>query len=474
VVAKYKFKTEPFQHQRDALTACWDKDSYALFMEMGTGKTKVLIDNIGVLFIQQQIDAALIIATKSVYTIWVNDEIPKHMAIPYDICLWKPTKEKSVKEFIDTPSQKCKILVMNVEAFSTPKGYKYATEFIKNHECLTAIDESSTIKNFKAKRTKNIIKLRHSSKYRRILTGTPVTKSPIDLYTQCEFLDPNHLGFPTFTAFKNRYCIFEVMHTYGDKQISIPVGFKNLEELERKLKNFSYRVKKEDCLDLPPKTYTKRIVSLTDEQEKLYKDLKLKAYTNLQGDHMTVNNAIVEIIRLHQITAGFFKGESGVIKKLENNKMKTLFEILEESDQKTIIWANWVQNIEDITKELKNTYGPESVVNFYGAVNSEDRSKAIKEFQNNPKCRFFVANPSTGGYGLTLTAATLVIYYSNSFDAEHRLQSEERAHRIGQTQKVTYVDLITEGTVDEKIVRALKTKFRLSAATLGEVVRTWL
>jgi SNF2 family DNA or RNA helicase len=264
------------------------------------------------------------------------------------------------------------------------------------------------------------------------------------------------------------------MHTYGDKQIAIPVGFKNLEELEKKLKNFSFRVKKEDCLDLPPKIYTKRIVSLTEEQEKLYEDLKLKAYTNLQGDHMTVSNVIVEIIRLHQITSGFFKGESGIITKLENNKMKTLFEILEESDQKTIIWANWIQNIEDISKEIANTYGPESIVNFYGAVNSENRSKAIKEFQNNPKCRFFVANPSTGGYGLTLTAATLVIYYSNSFDAEHRLQSEERAHRIGQTQKVTYVDLITEGTVDEKIVKALKTKFRLSAATLGEVVRTWL
>jgi SNF2 family DNA or RNA helicase len=189
---------------------------------------------------------------------------------------------------------------------------------------------------------------------------------------------------------------------------------------------------------------------------------------------MTVSNVIVEIIRLHQITSGFFKGESGIITKLENNKMKTLFEILEESDQKTIIWANWIQNIEDISKEIANTYGPESIVNFYGAVNSENRSKAIKEFQNNPKCRFFVANPSTGGYGLTLTAATLVIYYSNSFNAEHRLQSEERAHRIGQTQKVTYVDLITEGTVDEKIVKALKTKFRLSAATLGEVVRTWL
>jgi len=474
VVARYKFKTEPFAHQRKALESCWDKESFALFMEMGTGKTKVLIDNIGVLFTTRDIDSALIIATKSVYTIWVNDEIPKHINIPHEVCLWKPTSEKKTKKFIQTPSQKCKILVMNVEAFSTKKGFDIACDFLQTHDALVGIDESSTIKNIKAKRTKNLIKLRPLSKYRRILTGTPVTKSPIDIYSQCEFLDPKHLGFPTFTAFKNRYCIFEMMHSYGDKQIAIPVGFKNLEELENKIKKFSFRVRKEECLDLPSKLYAKRVVHLTDEQKKLYEELKQQAHTNLQGDYMTVNNAMTEIIRLHQITAGFFKGESSVIQKLENNKMKTLFEILEESDAKTIVWANWVHNIEDITSKLREKYGPESVVNFYGAVSSDDRSKAIKLFQEDSKCRFFVANPSTGGYGLTLTAATLVIYYSNSFDAEHRLQSEERAHRIGQKQKVTYIDLITEGTVDEKIVRSLKSKFRLSAQTLGEVVRTWL
>ena len=213
---------------------------------------------------------------------------------------------------------------------------------------------------------------------------------------------------------------------------------------------------------------------LTEEQKVLYGELKRNAITNLQGEYMTVNNVITEIIRLHQITAGFFKGESGIIKDLDNDKMRILLEIIEESEQKTIIWANWIYNIEQITLMIQQKFGPSSVVNFYGAVNSEDRSEAIRRFQNDPECRFFVANPSTGGYGLTLTKATCVIYYSNSFDAEHRLQSEERAHRIGQDEKVTYIDLITEGTVDEKIVRSLKTKFRLSAQTLGEVVRTWL
>ena len=248
----------------------------------------------------------------------------------------------------------------------------------------------------------------------------------------------------------------------------------NSRYLNNSLKTFSYRVKKEDCLDLPAKVYTKRVVQLSDEQRKVYNEIRDQAIANLDGDRMTVNNVLTEIIRLHQITAGFFSGESGQIQKLNNNKLDALLEIIEDTDEKIIIWANWVYNIEEITNKLVDIYGPSSVVNFYGAVNSEKRSKAIDLFMNDPNCRFFVANPSTGGFGLTLTSATLVIYYSNSFNAEHRMQSEERAHRIGQTKKVTYIDLITEDSVDEKIVTSLKNKFKLSAATLGEVVRTWL
>ena len=384
------------------------------------------------------------------------------------------TELKKSYDLLLTPMEPLKIFVMNIEALSTIKGYQYAVQFLMKHNALIAVDESSTVKNYRAKRTKNLLKLRKISKYRRILTGSPVTKSPVDLYTQCEFLDPKHLGFNSFVAFKNRYCVFDIVHITGDRQIAVPVGFKNLEELEQKLKTFSYRVKKEDCLDLPAKVYTKRVVQLSDEQRKVYNEIKDQAIANLDGDRMTVNNVLTEIIRLHQITAGFFSGESGQIQKLNNNKLDALLEIIEDTDEKIIIWANWVYNIEEITNKLVDIYGPSSVVNFYGAVNSEKRSKAIDLFMNDPNCRFFVANPSTGGFGLTLTSATLVIYYSNSFNAEHRMQSEERAHRIGQTKKVTYIDLITEDSVDEKIVTSLKNKFKLSAATLGEVVRTWL
>lgn len=472
VESKYIFKTEPYQHQRDALQAGWKQFSYAYFMEMGTGKTKVLIDNIGVLFQQQRIEAALIIAPKSIVRIWSDDEIPMHLNVPHEILLWKPTLKEKVKEDFLEPNHKLKILIMNVEAFSSVKGLNYGEKFCKQFKNLVGIDESTTIKNTKAKRTKNILKLKKIAHYRRILTGSPVTKNPLDLFAQCSFLGNHHLGFDSLYTFKNRHCHFDTVYL-GDREVSTVVGFKNLHEIENKLKTFSFRIRKDECLDLPGKTYNVVYTELTDEQKKLYNQISEEARANLFENEMTVNNVLTEILRLHQITSGFFKGESGLV-ELKNNKLNIMMEVLEDIDGKVIIWANWIQNITQIENELKKTYGEDSVVSFYGAKTTDERQDAIKRFQKDDTCRFFVANPSTGGYGITLTQASTVIYFSNSYNAEHRVQSEERAYRIGQTKKVTYIDIITKDTVDERIVKALKTKFRLSAQTLGEVARTWI
>ena len=181
----------------------------------------------------------------------------------------------------------------------------------------------------------------------------------------------------------------------------------------------------------------------------------------------------IEILRLHQITCGYFKSREGEILSVKNKRLDALVDICEDTDQKIIIWSTYVYNIEQINRELIKKFGAESVVTFYGATSSESRTEAIKRFQNDPKCRFFIGNPSTGGMGITLTAAGIVVYFSNSYNAEHRVQSEDRAHRIGQNQKVTYIDFVAEKTIDEKILQALDTKFRLSAKTLGEVVRDW-
>ena len=473
MVTKYNFKTKPFDHQREALEKSWDQKTYALFMEMGTGKTKVLLDNIGVLRCQQLIDGALIIAPKSVYTVWHHNEIPKHLNVEYDVMLWKSTiSRQKMIDFINKPSIKLKIFVMNVEAMSGDKGTFWAETFCKRHKTLIAVDESTCVKNYQAKRTRNILKLRKHSQFRRILSGFPTPKNPLDLYTQCNFLDPKHLGFNSIVAFRNRYCFFETIYL-GGRQINVPVGFTNLAEIEAKLKNFAYRKTKKECLDLPEKLYTKRKISLTDEQQKLYDDIRIQARANLNGQELTVANVVTEILRLHQITCGYFKSREGQIQDVPNKRLDTLMEICEDTDQKIIIWSTYVYNIEQINRYLTKRYGQESVVTFYGKTSSEQRTEAIDRFQNDPKCRFFIGNPSTGGMGITLTKAGVVVYYSNSYNAEHRVQSEDRAHRIGQDQKVTYIDFVSEKTVDEKILKALDTKFKLSAKTLGEVVRDW-
>tara|TARA_Y100001973_G_C5203256_1_gene339438 strand:- start:2665 stop:4089 length:1425 start_codon:yes stop_codon:yes gene_type:complete len=473
MVTKYNFKTKPFAHQEDALTKSWDKHSYALFMEMGTGKTKVLLDNIGVLRSQNLINGALIIAPKSVYTVWYNTEIPKHLNIEYDILLWKSTMARQkLVDFMEKPSIKLKIFVINVEAFSSDKGSFWAEEFCKRHDTLIAVDESTCVKNYQAKRTKNIIKLRKFSTYRRILSGFPTPKNPLDLYTQCNFLDPKHLGFNSIVAFRNRYCHFETLYLSG-RQIQVPVGFTNLVEIESKLKNFAYRKTKKECLDLPDKVYTKRLIALSDEQQLLYNDIRTQARATLSGQELTVTNVITEILRLHQITCGYFKSREGDIQNVPNKRIEALLEVCEDTDQKIIIWATYVHNIQQINRELVKKYGVDSVVTFYGDTSIDKRTEAIERFQNDPKCRFFVGNPATGGMGITLTKAGVVVYYSNSYNAEHRVQSEDRAHRIGQDQKVTYIDFVAEKTIDEKILKALDTKFKLSAKTLGEVVRDW-
>ena len=336
-----------------------------------------------------------------------------------------------------------------------------------------AIDESTTIKTPTAKRTKNIIGLGKYSKYRRIMTGSPVTKNPLDLYTQCEFLDPYLLDFTSYYAFRNRYAEMKTMHLRG-RSIQVVDEFKNLGELSESLKGFSYRVLKEDCLDLPSKVFTKRHIVLTGEQRKIYDQMKKAAMAVLNGKVTTTMTVLTQLMRLHQITCGHFTADDGSVQLVENNRIKELMNVLEETEGKAIIWANYQRDVTQIIKAVSDEYGPGSVVDYYGLTPQEERQENIKRFQNGDECRFIVGTTQTGGYGITLTKANTVIYYSNGYDLEKRLQSEDRAHRIGQTKSVTYVDLIAEDTVDEKIVKALRDKINIASEVLGEELKAWI
>jgi len=475
---KYKFKTKPYGHQLTALEKSWNRETYAYFMEMGTGKTKVLIDNIAMLYDRGKIDGALIISPKGVMGTWYTQELPAHLPnhIENVSVLWQANITKSQSHKLGNlfkTDERLHILIMNVEALSTQKGLNFAGKFLLSHKTLMCIDESTTIKNPKAKRTKNIISLAPRAQYRRILTGSPVTKNPLDLYSQCEFLNEEHLDFTSYYAFRNRYAEMKTLHIAG-RSIQVVSHFKNLDELSEQLKTFSYRVLKEECLDLPPKIYIKREIELSPEQKKVYKQMKEEALATLNGKQITTMTVLTQLMRLQQITCGHFVADDGTTQEIKSNRLNELMDILDEVEGKAIIWAHWQRDIQSIVKEIKKVHGPRSVVDYYGLTTQEARETNRKRLQEDDTCRFLVGTPQTGGYGITLTAANTVIYYSNGYDLEKRLQSEDRAHRIGQHKPVTYVDIIAEKTVDEKIVKALRDKISIASQILGEELRSWI
>jgi SNF2 family DNA or RNA helicase len=482
MTVNYNFKLNPFDHQKDSLERGWDCPEFGYFMEMGTGKSKVLIDNMGMLFLAGKINFALVIAPKGVYRNWVAKEIPEHMSddVPHRVIRWVSGPNKKQKEemrSVQDDFDGLTIFVMNVEAFSSLKGQKagdWMARALGDHGMI-AIDESTTIKNHKAKRTKSLMKIAAQFNYRRLLTGSPVTKSPMDIFAQTEFLRPGLLGYESYYAFQGRYAVTQ-RRSMGAQAFQQIVGYKNLDELTSRIDQFSFRVLKKDCLDLPEKIYTVRYVTLTDEQAKMYSLLQEQAMLMFEdGEMVSAPAVITQMLRIQQVMSGHLKTDDGEMKYFPSRRMDALEEITEEHDGKAIIWSRFRYDIIKITEMLNKKYGDGTAAAYFGDTSDDDRAAAVLNFQNpDHPLRFFVGNPATAGYGLTLTEANLVVYYANDFNLETRIQSEDRAHRIGQRNNVTYVDLISEGTLDEKIVESLRNKIDIGAKVLGEQAREWL
>jgi SNF2 family DNA or RNA helicase len=482
MTVNYKFKTKPYDHQRTAMDHAGSKDAYGFFMEMGTGKSKVLIDNLGTLFLEGKCNFALIIAPKGVYRNWVAKEIPEHMSddVPHRVIRWVSSPNKKQKQELNSIKDAYSgltIFVMNVEAFSTVKGQN-AGIWLANKLGkfgLIAIDESTTIKNHKAKRTKSLMKIAAGFSYRRLLTGSPVTKSPLDVYSQCEFLRPGLLGYDSYWAFQSRYAVVKKQNM-GGRSFTQVVGYRNLDELTDRIDRYSYRVLKKDCLDLPEKTYTARYIPLTKEQKMMYERIQREALMLFDdGEMVTAPAVITQLLRLQQVLSGHIKTDEGKVVTFPTKRMDALHEIMDEHDGKAIIWSRFRYDIQAIVLTLKKKYGEHAAAGYFGDTGDEERNNIVRNFQDpNHPLKYFVGNPSTAGYGLTLTEADLVVYYANDFNLETRIQSEDRAHRIGQKNPVTYVDLICEGTIDEKIVKSLRAKIDIGAKVLGEEAREWL
>lgn len=474
----YKYKSTPFKHQSEDFLISRDREEYALFWEMGLGKSKTTIDTIAWLWCTGKINAAFIVANKGSYRNWITKELPEHMPdhVSWVGTYWDSIASTELKKSYDLllrPSERLKIFVMNIEALAFPRSMELATSFVNCHKTLMVVDESTTIKNRDAKRTKAAIKLGKLALYRRILTGTPITQSPLDLYSQAHFLDPALLGYSSYYSFRAKFADM-VKITAGNRAFTKITGYRNLDELNRLMQPWSSRRTKDECLDLPAKVYQTCEVELTDEQKKHYKTLKDEAIATLQGRVVTAPIVLTKLLRLHQLVCGHLTTDDGKVIDIPNNRIQALVDILEETQGKVIIWANYVADIKAIVEAVSQGFPEARVVAYYGAVNSEDRQEAVRAFTEDSGCRFFVGNTATGGRGITLTAASTVVYYSNDYNLENRQQSEDRAHRIGQTRSVTYVDLISPKTVDERIVTALKQKRKLSAEVLGDEWKEWL
>jgi SNF2 family DNA or RNA helicase len=306
------------------------------------------------------------------------------------------------------------------------------------------------------------------------MTGSPGPRSPLDFFSQFNFLRPGLIGSKNYIAFRAKYAVME-QRIFGGRSVQTVTGYRNLAELTENVKEHSFRVTKEECMDLPPKVYVTRTVELTDEQSKAYVAMREEAFAELEaGSFATATAVITQILRLHQIVCGHITNADGELVRLKSNRVQALLDVCDEIDGKTIVWARYREDIRAIAEALRDVYGDQSVVQYHGGVGMADREYAVNGFQDpSSPVKFFVANQSTGGYGITLTAASNVIYYSNDYDLEKRLQSEDRAHRSGQTKSVLYVDLVSPNTVDDKILESLKNKKSIADLVTGDKVKEW-
>ena len=452
----YMFETKPFEHQRRAFYMSRDKENFALLMEQGTGKTKIIIDNAAYLYGQSKITALVIIAPNGVHRNWLRNEIPFHLPewCPRKSAYYSASMKKRDKDYwaeVQRSSNNLKIFSFNVEGFVSKKAQSLITSIMRSEDVLLVVDESSRIKRSGAKRTKFITKIGKEAKYRRILTGTPVTKGPEDVYSQFKFLDPYILGYESFYSFRARYC---VMGGFENRQI---IAYNNIDELTKNIEGHSYRILKKDCLDLPDKIYQRAYVDLSEAQRRLYNTMKDEWVADYQEETIEAPEAITRLLRLQQITCGWFPSDEPMQIDDKNPRLELLKELLSDIDDKVIIWARFRADLKAIEDALGSL-----AVGYHGGVSNDARAHAVDAFQNDPKIRYFVGQPQSGGIGLTLTAASYAIYYSNSFDLEVRLQSEDRCHRIGTTNNVTYIDIEANKTIDKKIIKALRDKKSLA------------
>ena len=459
----YVPKIPLFDHQQKALALSANRESYALLWEMGLGKTAGIIANAGVLWADGKLTGVLVVAPKGVHNQWLTEQIPTHFNGEYRCIPWK--KKPLDPREISQRSTELVWFAINIDALRTEKGEEACKLFLAAHKksSLIVLDESHTIKDSRAKRTKAAIEIGKLAKYRRIATGTPIAKNVTDAWSQFNFLNPDILGHKYFTSFRNRYC---VMGGWEGKQI---VGQKNTEEFYGLIAPHSYRMTKEEALDLPPKIYITREYEMSAETERHYKDIKETLLTELDdGTILDAKNGAVAIGRLQQIICGHLPREDKTMMEIGGERLEVLLDIVSQRSGPIVIWHRFIEDGNRIMEALKAA--GETAVRYFDTDAVRDEAK---EAFLSGRARCFVSNPATGGTGLNLQGACqTAIYYSNSFKALDRWQSEDRIHRTGMTGAITYFDIVARKSVDRTVLRNLRAKKSISDLTLDEIRRS--
>lgn len=479
----YEYKTVPYEHQREDFERTREMISWAHFHEQGTGKSKIIVDTAAYLYEAKEITGMLVVAPNAVHQNWRTDELPVHLpdriaettlSVSF-LNAKKKTKwhRDQLKELLAYKGG-FKVLTMPYSGFMTAEGKELAWQMMKQG-ILMVNDESGEIKTPGAKRTKSMLAAGKYPTYKRILDGTPTAQSPFDVYAPVRFLQADYwkqFRIPTFQAFKHRFGTFMGAPNGGE----FCTGYVNLDELHEWLRPISSRVLKEDVLDLPERLYNKARFEMTPEQKRIYNMIKDEYRAEIDGMEWEADLAIVRQLRLQQVACGYLPtpeeaGEYAEPVQLigdHNPRLELLMELLDRTPHQSIVWARFRMDIDLIMDRLGDT-----AARLDGKVDEEGREESKRRFKAG-EAQVLVANAAVGGTGLTLNNAKSMFFYSNSFVPRHRLQAEDRNHRIGQDVSVLVTDLMAQSSIDYHIVDSLRRKRKVSAETLGDRETEWL
>ena len=509
-------KTKPYAHQVAAFNRHKDSEYFALFMDMGTGKTKIGIDIASYKFLSGDIDAVLVIAPNHVHIQWINEQFPIHCNVSYFPFIWEQKNFTSMKyklqlgSFIEDKMDSLKVFACNVEAFQASTFLTFSNMFLRENRTMVILDESTRIKNPDARRTKKILPM-HRAAARCILTGTPTAKSPLDIFAPFNFLKDDYFQMP-WNSFKSRYQVLikdrashhrrgineydfqrvksaianwkgrgDMFDCYSDVADQLGMSARDVRFLAAQERASSYRdedqlrdiiapdtfsIKKEDCLDLPEKIYEKIFVDMSVDQKKAYDHLAMWYHAEMEetGAVLDVRGTLALLVRFTQICGGFFPQKTmdddvtTLIPFKKNPKLQTLLDDVEENcnDKQFIVWACYQAEIRAITKALQDA--GYVVDTYYGPDSLEKRQQTIAKFASG-EIQVMVANNTVAGYGLNLQFCSYQYFYSNNFRTEARLQAEDRTHRIGQKYTCVYKDILVNKSVDiviHAVIRAGK------------------